>query len=60
MQWKELYKFLFTKFVDGNVKEKQAIPKGYNRVNPKLSQPGYSEEWYRTIVKSTGDKFREK
>jgi dipeptidase len=60
MQWKELYKFLFTKFVDGNVKEKQAVPKGYNRVNPKLSQPGYSEEWYRTIVKSTGDKFREK
>jgi dipeptidase len=60
IQWKELYKFLFTKYVDGNVKEKQVIPKGYNRVNPKLSQPGYSEEWYREIVNSTGDKFREK
>ena len=60
MEWKELYKFLFTKFVDGNVKEKQEIPKGYNRVNPKVSQPGYSEEWYRAIVNSTGDKFREK
>jgi dipeptidase len=59
-QWKDLYKFLFTKYVDGNVKVRQAIPKGYNRVNPKLSQPGYSEEWYRTIVISTGDKFREK
>ena len=59
-QWKELYKFLFTKYVDGNVKEKQPIPKGYNRVNPKLKQPGYSEDWYRAIVKSTGDKFREK
>jgi len=59
IQWKELYKFLFTKYVDGNVKEKQEIPKGYNRVNPKLSQPGYSEEWYRAIVKSTGYKFRE-
>jgi dipeptidase len=59
-QWKELYKFLFTKYVDGNVKEKQPIPKGYNRVNPKISQPGYSNEWYRAIVKSTGDRFREK
>lgn len=59
-QWKELYKFLFVKYVDGNVKEKQPIPKGYNRVNPKISQPGYSKEWYRAIVKSTGDKFREK
>jgi dipeptidase len=59
-QWKELYKFLFTKYVDGNVKVKQEIPKGYNRVNPKLSQPGYSEDWYRAIVKSTGDRFREK
>lgn len=59
-QWKELYKFLFVKYVDGNVKEKLPIPKGYNRVNPKISQPGYSKEWYRAIVNSTGDKFREK
>ena len=60
MQWKDLYKFLFVKYVDGNVKEKQLVPKGYNSVNPKLSQPGYSEEWYRAIVNSTGDRFREK
>ncbi len=46
-KWKELYKFLFTKYLDGNVKEKQPVPQGYNRVNPKLSQPGYSEEWYQ-------------
>jgi hypothetical protein len=26
-------------------------------VNP--SQPGYREEWLRTIVKETGDKFKE-
>ena len=35
MQWKELYKFLFTKYVDGNVKEKQPVPKGYKYVNSK-------------------------
>lgn len=58
-EWKELYKFLFTKYVDGNVKVKQTIPKGYNRVNAKLSQPGYGDEWNRFIVKNTGDKFKE-
>ena len=52
-QWKELYKFLFVKYVDGNVKVKQAVPPGYNRVNPKLSQPGYSEDWYRAIETSS-------
>jgi dipeptidase len=58
-EWKELYKFLFTKYVDGNVKVKQPVPKGYNRVNAKLSQPGYGDEWNRFIVKNTGDKFKE-
>lgn len=60
MQWKELYKFLFTKYVDGNVKEKQPVPPGYKYVAPKISQPGYGEEWYKVIVNSTGDKFKEK
>jgi len=60
MQWKELYKFLFTKYLDGNVKVKQEVAKGYNRMNPKVSQPGYSEEWYRAIINSTGDRFKEK
>jgi dipeptidase len=59
-QWKDLYKFLFTKYMDGNVKEKQAVPKGYNRVNAKLSQPGYGDDWNRFIVKNTGNKFKEK
>lgn len=58
--WKELYKFLFVKYVDGNVKEKQPVPKGYKYVNPKLSQPGYGDEWNRIIVKETGEKYREK
>jgi dipeptidase len=60
MQWKDLYKFLFTKYVDGNVKEKQPVPKGYKFMVPKLSQPGYGDEWNRIIVKLTGDKYLEK
>jgi dipeptidase len=59
-QWKDLYKFLFTKYVDGNVKEKRPVPPGYKYITPRLSQPGYSEEWYRAIVNSTGDRFKEK
>jgi len=58
--WKEFYKFLFTKYVDGNVKEKRPVPAGYKYYTPKLSQPGYSEDWYRAIVKDTGDKLKEK
>jgi dipeptidase len=60
MQWKELYKFIFTKYVDGNVKEKRPVPPGYKFIEPKVSQPGYGDEWNRIIVKETGDKYREK
>ena len=59
-EWKDLYNFLFVKFMDGNVKEKQPLPKGYKYVVPKVSQPGYSNAWNRMIVKETGEKFREK
>ncbi len=53
-EWKMLYRFLFTKYMDGNVKEKVE-----GQQNPSLEQPGYSKEWYRQLVKETGDKFRE-
>jgi len=60
MKWKELYKFLFVKYVDGNVKEAVPLPKGYKFHVPKLTQPGYGDEWNRLIVKETGDKYKEK
>jgi dipeptidase len=60
MQWKELYKFLFVKYVDGNVKVKQPLPAGYKYVAPKVTQPGYGDDWNRIIVKMTGDKYRER
>jgi dipeptidase len=60
IKWKELYRFLFVKYVDGNVKEKQPVPKGYKFSVPKLTQPGYGDEWNRVIVKITGDKYRER
>ncbi|MBA4321722.1 MAG: dipeptidase [Odoribacter sp.] len=59
-EWKDLYKFLFTKYMDGNLKEKQTVPTGYNRINAKRSHPGYGDEWNRFIIKNTGDKFKAK
>ncbi|MUP38201.1 dipeptidase [Labilibaculum euxinus] len=52
-EWKDFYGNLFAKFMDGNIKEKD----GDNQ-NPKVNQPGYSEEFYKTIVKTTGDKLK--
>jgi dipeptidase len=51
-EWKELYRFLFTRYMDGNVKT--PVP---GEQNPELEQPGYSEQWYRKLIEETGDKF---
>lgn len=52
-EWKDFYGYLFAKFMDGNIKEKDG-----NNQNPKMKQPGYSEEFYKIIVKTTGDKLK--
>ncbi len=52
-EWKKLYGFLFTKYIDGNVKTPSGEPM------PKVEHPGYSEEFYKTIIEKTGDKFKE-
>jgi len=55
--WKEFYQYLFTKYMDGNIKTKQDVPEGYKYTTPKVEQPGYGEDWYRRIVKETGEQF---
>ena len=52
-RWKQLYGFLFTKYMDGNIK----FPVTDSRV-PKVTQPGYSPEWYKELVKQTGNRFK--
>ncbi len=52
-QWKEFYKYLFMKYMDGNIKTPNP-----GQQNPNLEQPGYGEDWYRRIVKETGDQFK--
>ncbi len=57
-EWKKLYGYLFTKYMDGNIKEPVPLPAGNKFVNPKVKQPGYGEPFYRNLVKETGDKFK--
>jgi dipeptidase len=52
-QWKEFYKYLFMKYMDGNLKTPNP-----GQQNPNVKFPGYGEEWYRKIVKETGDQFK--
>jgi dipeptidase len=51
--WKKFYQYLFMKYMDGNIKT--FVP---GQKNPKVEQPGYGDEWYRRIVKETGDKLK--
>lgn len=51
-EWKDLYAFLFTRFMDGNVKTKVE-----GQQNPKVEQPGYDESWYRQVARDAGDRL---
>lgn len=53
--WLNFYTYLFTKYMDGNIKTPVAVPEGYKYHAPKVSQPGYEEEWYKKIAEDTGD-----
>ena len=52
-EWKKLYHHLFTKYLDGNIKE--SVP---GQRDPKVKFPGYSPEFYKMIIDNTGDKFK--
>jgi dipeptidase len=53
MAWKQLYRDLFVKFMDGNIKTRVA-----GRQNPAVSQPGYSEAWKRMVARESEGKLR--
>ncbi len=59
-EWKKFYGFLFAKYMDGNIKEAVAVPQGYKYIAPNIKQPGYGEDFYRDLIKQTGDKFKVK
>lgn len=57
-EWKKLYGFLFTKYMDGNIKKAVPVPDGYKYIAPEVNQPGYGDSFYRELIKQTGDKFK--
>ncbi len=59
-KWQELYTYLFTKYMDGNVKTLKQIPENYKYVTPNIKQPGYGASWYQKTIKETGDHFKMK
>ena len=58
LDWKKFYGYLFTRFMDGNIKTDVPVPEGYNYHPPKFDQPGYPEWYLRMIVNQTGDKLK--
>lgn len=54
-RWKGFYHYLFTKFMDGNIKT--PVP---GQMNPKVSQPGYGDDWYRKVVQDAGTRLEVK
>ena len=51
--WKQLYRELFVKYMDGNIKTRVA-----GQVLPKVVQPGYSVEWKKRVVQDAGTKLK--
>lgn len=52
-EWRDFYRYLFMRYMDGNVRTPVEGMK-----YPKVEWPGYPEEWLRRIVNETGDQFR--
>lgn len=58
-QWKALGEHLMVKYTDGNIKRERKgkfIDNGWG-VPSDIQTPGYSEEYYKSIVDSTGSRF---
>lgn len=59
-RYKQLGDYLFVKYLDGNVKKEEngAFKRTPEGIPAYPEFPGYNEEYYRSIVNQTGDKFR--
>lgn len=58
--WKELGEFLMVKFIDGNIKQERNgifLENGHG-LPAKPGSAGYSEDFYRNIVKETGERLK--
>ncbi|MDL2281544.1 C69 family dipeptidase [Parabacteroides sp. OttesenSCG-928-G06] len=61
-RWKKLGEYLIVKYIDGNVKKEKEgkfLDNGYG-LSAYPDFPGYDEEYYRSIVRSAGDRLKVK
>jgi dipeptidase len=60
--WTEFYRYLFMKYIDGNVKQSKGhelLDNGNDKGIPKKpSQPGYGKEWERRMIEGNRERFR--
>ncbi|MEL7587980.1 MAG: C69 family dipeptidase [Prolixibacteraceae bacterium] len=61
-EWKEFYRYLFMRYMDGNLKaaENRKLPDNGNGKNiPKRpAHPGYGKDWERIMIQGTGDRLK--
>jgi len=57
-EWNDFYRYLFVKYVDGNKKTPRPVPEGYKYYAPKVEHIRFSDDFYRTIIRETGDKLK--
>jgi dipeptidase len=60
--WQEFYRYLFMKYMDGNLKaaeDRKLLDNGNGKNIPKRpSHPGYGKEWERIMIQGTGDRLK--
>jgi len=57
-EWNDFYHYLFVKYMDGNKKTPRPVPAGYKYYTPKVEHIRFSDDFYRTIIRETGDKLK--
>jgi len=58
-QWKSLSEYLIVKYIDGNIKKEKDGKFERNAYGYPVmpSQPGYSDDWKKSVIEDTGDKL---
>ncbi len=54
-KWQGLYAYLFTSYMDGNIKTKKEVPVNYKYIAPEVKQPGYDENWKKSVIEQKGE-----
>ena len=61
IRWQELFRYLFVKYMDGNIKKEKDGKFERNPYNEPVmpSQPGYPQWWLKEIVRGHGEVIKQ-